>query len=71
MLAARVPSKPPISVSGTKMQNHRARRVKNSEMGRAQVLFLPPQNGVKHIEDDEHNPRAEAGSQPSNRFPPF
>jgi hypothetical protein len=23
------------------MQNHRARRVKNSEMGRAPVLFLP------------------------------
>jgi hypothetical protein len=53
------------------MQNHRARRVNNSEMGRAPVLFLPPQNRVKHSEDGEHNPMEEAGSQPSNRFPPF
>lgn len=41
MLAARVPSKPPIRVSGTEMQNHRAKRVKKSEMGKAPVLFLP------------------------------
>jgi hypothetical protein len=41
MLAARVPSKPPIRVSGTEMQNHRAKRVKKSEMGIAPVLFLP------------------------------
>jgi hypothetical protein len=40
MLAARVPSKPPMRVSGTEMQNHRAKRVKNSEMCRAPMLFL-------------------------------
>jgi hypothetical protein len=82
MLAARVPSKPPMRVSGTGMQSHRAKRVKNSEMGRAPVLFLPHRmdfNTVRMMktiprkkqEDDENNSREEAGGQPSNRFPPF